>query len=83
MAFNNKTKTDNSIKLFQLLTDAELEILHAIKKGMTSSEIAKERYCSARTIEKHRSNIIRKLDITSTQNALLVWIMQNLELFNT
>lgn len=83
MDYNDKITTPYSINRVLTLSDVELEILQAIKKGMTSAEIAKERKCSSRTVEKHRSNIIKKLGIASSQNALLVWIMENLELFNT
>ncbi len=60
------------------LSEVELEILHYIKKGKTSAEIASIRNCSARTVEKHRSNIILKLGIPSSANALLIWVMENL-----
>lgn len=83
MDYNEKITTPYSVNRTLTLSDVELEILQAIKKGMTSAEIAKERKCSSRTVEKHRSNIIKKLGIASSQNALLVWIMENLELFNT
>ena len=58
-----------------VFSNVELEILHFIKNGMTSAEMAILRNCSVRTIEKHRSNIIRKLKLKSSQNALLIWIM--------
>lgn len=83
MDYNEKITTPYSINRALTLSDVELEILQAIKKGRTSAEIAKERKCSSRTVEKHRSNIIKKLGIASSQNALLVWIMDNLELLNT
>ncbi|WP_413818264.1 helix-turn-helix transcriptional regulator [Tenacibaculum sp. IB213877] len=65
------------------LTLSEIEILFYIKEGFTSAQIAKLRNCSVRTIEKHRSNIISKLKIPSSQNALLVWILKHPDLFNT
>ena len=65
------------------LTPLEFGILVYIKQGLTSGEIAQNNNCSVRTIEKHRSNIIRKLDIASSQNALLIWILANPKYFNT
>lgn len=76
---NPKTNTNVESNL----SPTELAILGLIKKGCTSAQIATIRKCSSRTVEKHRSNIIKKLGIASSQNALLVWIMDNLELFNT
>jgi DNA-binding CsgD family transcriptional regulator len=41
---------------------------------MSSSEIAEQLFISIRTVEKHRSNIITKLDIeNTTSNALTNW----------
>lgn len=65
------------------LSETEREILILVKNGFTSPQIAKKRGCSYRTIEKHRSNIIKKLGIKSSQNALIIWIMENLKFFNT
>jgi DNA-binding NarL/FixJ family response regulator len=59
------------------LSDIEKEILQKIKEGFTSGEIALERGCSARTVEKHRSNMIKKLGITSSQDALTRFVFKN------
>lgn len=59
-----------------LITSTEKEILKSIKSGLTSSQIATLRGCSARTIEKHRSNIIKKLHLKPTNNALLLWCIE-------
>ena len=64
------------------ISDTELEILKLIKKGLTSLEISKIRNCSARTVEKHRSNIIKKLGIATSQHALIVWIMEHPTFFD-
>jgi DNA-binding NarL/FixJ family response regulator len=68
---------------FSLLSNSELEILRYIKEGYSSPQIAGFRNCSSRTVEKHRSNIIKKLKINSTQNALLIWISKNQDVFTT
>lgn len=60
-----------------ILSAIELEIILCVKEGKTSSEIAIIRNCAPRTIEKHRSNIIKKLGLTTSQNALLIWIVQH------
>lgn len=65
------------------LSETEREILILIKKGFTSPQIAKKRNCSYRTIEKHRSNIIKKLGLKSSQNVLIIWSMENLKSLNT
>lgn len=47
----------------QILSKSEREILALIGQGKTSSEIAAIRFNSVSTIETHRKNIIRKLDL--------------------
>ena len=79
----NANSKSNKTKDKAVLSVSEYEILCFIKDGYTSPQIAKLRMCSSRTIEKHRSNIIKKLDIPSTQNGLLLWVHKHAELFNT
>ncbi|GAB5522888.1 MAG: hypothetical protein Roseis2KO_07600 [Roseivirga sp.] len=57
------------------LSLTEKEILNSIKQGYTSEEIAAQRECSVRTVEKHRSNIIRKLGLSGKPNTLIRWAM--------
>lgn len=47
------------------LTDREKEILKRIVSGKTNKEIADELFISARTADTHRTNIKRKLKLTS------------------
>lgn len=65
------------------LTVAESKILRYLAKNFSSSQIANELFISKRTVEKHRSNIIKKLEIPPTQNGLLLWVQKNPHLFNT
>ncbi|MEZ4859160.1 MAG: response regulator transcription factor [Flavobacteriaceae bacterium] len=65
------------------LTVSELKILRYLAKNFSSSQIAEELFISKRTVEKHRSNIIKKLEIPPTQNGLLLWVQKHPELFNT
>jgi DNA-binding CsgD family transcriptional regulator len=60
-----------------LLSQTEKEILKMIRQGKTSAEIAEIKGCSPRTVEKHRSNIIKKLEVKSAPNALLLWTLNN------
>lgn len=68
-----KSETEAKVKL----TPTELKILRYLAKNYTSSAIADTLFVSKRTVEKHRSNIIKKLGITSSQNALLIWLQKN------
>lgn len=68
---------------FKKLSVAESKILRYLAKNLSSSQIAEELFISKRTVEKHRSNIIKKLEILPTQNGLLLWVQQHPHLFNT
>ena len=45
------------------LTMKEIEIVKLISKGFTSKEIAEQLFISHRTVETHRHNILKKLDM--------------------
>src|SRR5690606_4240500 len=59
------------------LTASEKTMLKLVAKQMSSSEIAETLFISTRTVEKHRSNIITKLEIENTTNALTNWAYAN------
>lgn len=48
------------------LTKREKEILHHVGLGMTNRQIADKLFISIKTVDVHRTNIMRKLDIHST-----------------
>jgi len=48
------------------LSNKELEILILIAEGMTTKEIASKLFVSTRTIETHRANILKKLEVKNT-----------------
>ena len=47
------------------LTGSELKILQLISNKSTSSQIAENLFISRRTVDKHRGNIIKKLNLSS------------------
>lgn len=63
------------------LSEAEKKILKLIAQNKTTKEIAEGLFVSTRTIEKHRSNIIRKLGLDHQQNSLLIWVKENQNYF--
>ena len=62
---------DSEIELendkMNLLSEREMEIIHLIKKGMSSKSIAEKLFLSHYTVETHRKNILKKLNLTSAQ----------------
>ncbi len=49
-----------------LLSDREREVLYGIARGLTNSSIAKELSISPKTVESHRSSLMRKIRVHST-----------------
>jgi DNA-binding NarL/FixJ family response regulator len=64
------------------LTPSELKILRLIALGLSTKEIAGKLFISERTIEKHRSNMISKLNLEKKHNSLLIWAQKNKEIIN-
>lgn len=62
---------------FNNLTPSEKKILKLIAKDKTNKEIASLLFISHRTVEKHRSNIISKLNLEHKTNTLLKWAKDN------
>lgn len=52
------------------LTTREREVLKLIAEGTSNKEIADLLFISVRTVENHRANIMRKLNIKSTANLI-------------
>lgn len=60
-----------------ILTPSEKKILKLIAQDKTNKEIGSELFISHRTVEKHRSNIINKLNLEPRTNSLLMWAKEN------
>jgi len=57
--------TSLDYNLDERISIREREILQLIAEGNTNSQIAKKLVISARTVETHRTNLMRKLDLNS------------------
>ncbi len=49
-----------------ILSNKEKEVLGLISEGLTTKDIAAKLFVSTRTIETHRANILRKLEVKNT-----------------
>ena len=59
-----------------VLTAKETEIIKMICLGMSTKEIASEKYISQHTVESHRANIYNKLHINKVSE-LIIWAVKN------
>lgn len=67
----------------QFLTPSERTIIRLIAQKLNSNEIANQLNIAARTVQKHRTNIIAKLELDSSQNSLSDWTEKHRELILT
>lgn len=63
------------------LSVTEKKILKLVAQNFTTKEIGEALFVSYRTVEKHRSNIIKKLGLEHQQNSLLIWAKENQKYF--
>ena len=62
----------------ETLTEREREVLVAVAEGKKNREIAKQLGIGARTVESHRENMMRKLGLRSTAEAVLFAVRRGL-----
>jgi DNA-binding NarL/FixJ family response regulator len=69
----NKPTSD----LIDTLTPAEKKVLRLVAQNQTATEIAKTLFISPRTVEKHKSHIIKKLNLESKSSSLMLFAKEN------
>ncbi|MFW0718146.1 response regulator transcription factor [Pedobacter sp. N23S346] len=65
---NNLPVKENS----SLITDREVEIVRLLSNGYNSKEIGDMLFISEHTVNTHRRNMVRKLDLRNSYQ-LIVW----------
>ena len=76
--FNNQVSPE--IEKMKFLSPSERVIIRLISKENSTKEIAEILSISSRTVEKHRSNIISKLDLSPGSETLSNWVSKNKDL---
>jgi DNA-binding NarL/FixJ family response regulator len=61
-----RKRTENSASFDKILSDREMKILQLVGVPYNDSEIGERLGISRATVEKHRFNILRKLELTTT-----------------
>ena len=61
-----------------ILSNKETEVLVLISEGLTTKEIASKLFVSSRTIETHRANILKKLEVKNTAELIKKAVKINL-----
>ncbi len=78
----NTKATSAMMELIESLTPSEYKILNLIAKGQTTKEISQLLHISDRTVEKHRSHIIAKLELDGNPQTLRKWVAENGQLLS-
>ncbi len=73
-------KTSEPYTKWNTLTKREREVLNLIAEGNKNKEIAQYLYISVKTVETHRSNLIKKLDLHNSA-ALTAYAIENRKFF--
>jgi two-component system, NarL family, response regulator NreC len=71
----HRRQAQHRLDPYHTLTRREREVLHLVAEGQTSAEIAARLGISPRTVEMHRRNLVRKLNL-SGQAALVRYSLQ-------
>ena len=58
-------KSANSEQKNEMLTERETEILKLIAAGFSNKEIGEQLFISHRTVDTHRTNLMKKLDVSN------------------
>ncbi|PQJ84235.1 response regulator transcription factor [Aliivibrio sifiae] len=62
-----------SKKVFESLTEREAEILHLIVAGKRNQQIAAELFVAVRTVEVHRSSLMKKLNAETVADLVMTY----------
>ena len=75
---NGQEHSNNNSSSALPLTDRELEILKLISQEYSGKEIGEELFISSNTVETHRKNLIKKLNVKNTIGLVKYAIKHNL-----
>jgi DNA-binding NarL/FixJ family response regulator len=70
--------SNQDLHISNVLTERELEILKLISLEYSGKEIGEELFISANTVESHRKNLIKKLNVKNTIGLVKYAIKNNL-----
>jgi DNA-binding NarL/FixJ family response regulator len=76
--FKRKSAEENISSIKQKLTRREIEILKLITEGYSNHVIADKLHISVRTVEAHKHNIMKKLEIFNTAELVKYAIKNNI-----
>lgn len=76
--YSQSLRADGQQSPFSLLSNREREILTLLSEGRTNKQIADLLFISPRTVEHHRQNLMKKLDVSSIPELIKLAIKKKL-----
>ncbi len=73
-----ETETKMTDMRYERLTPREQQVMRLLVEGLSPKDIGEKLFISPRTVENHRSNIMRKLDLHTTIELLRYAVQLNL-----
>ncbi len=67
---------ESVVEKWECLTDREKELLQSLARGADNKTIAKSQTISIKTVEYHMTNIMKKLNVNSRDEAI-VWMLKH------
>jgi len=64
-SFTKNIKTDNEYH-DDILTEREIDVIRLIAEGLSYKDIGEKLFISSRTVESHKKNIMKKLELKTT-----------------
>ena len=75
---NDLTGQDEEFMQVPQISLKELEVIRLIAEGLCNNDIASRMYVSAKTIERHKTNLFKKLNLTNSASLINYAIKNNL-----
>lgn len=72
-------KEAQALRLVESLTVREREVLHSLVGGAANKDMAKAMGISARTVEIHRGNMMRKLNASTVSDAVRIGLLAGVD----
>ena len=71
-------QTSDSFDKINILTKRETEILKLIAEGFSNTKIGEQLFISARTVDKHRTNMMKKLEVNNIAGLIRIAIQSGM-----
>lgn len=73
-----KNSSNETVGIINQLTEREIEIIELVASGLTNKEIAEKLFISHRTVDTHRTNVMKKVNVTNVAGLIRFAFSHNL-----